>query len=185
MSTYGSNFTPKDTPRVDFVKDRLMIVIFGSYDEDTDALERLVGFKEFLQSIGYTGTRLVRDIEEPKQEEGEDMDEYLWRKCKHWMEKCDVALFVFFKEGRLEGMTMEFGEFVNKLSHRMDRAIAFTEKFPISKMIKGKIKELTSQLKETDFDDDDDLNEKAQGLMIDFPKKYYHDIKDRNPFPII
>jgi len=62
MSTYGSNFTPKDTPRVDFVKDRLMIVIFGSYDEDTDALERLVGFKEFLQSIGYTGTRFNENL---------------------------------------------------------------------------------------------------------------------------
>jgi len=89
----------------------------------------------------------------------------------------------FFKEGRLEGMTMEFGEFVNILSHRIDRAIAFTEKFPISKMITGKIKTLKSPLKETDFLDDDDLNEKARGLMIDFPKKYYYEIYKRTPFP--
>lgn len=175
--SFIADLTPN---RSDLVKDRLRIVIFGAY-RPSEAKSRLVAFKEFLQSNGYPGTRLVDDFSIPTQNAGENLSVYLWQKCQYWLQTADVVIFVFFKEGKLEGMTREFSHFVDNLKGRLWRGIVFTEP-PMSHMILGPLEIFRNELKQDTFSGDADLYELSLGYLLDYPKKLFFDIKDRTPF---
>jgi len=167
--------------RSDLVKDRLQIVIFGAY-KPPEAKKRLVDFKKFLQSQGYTGARLVEDFSIPARKEGEDISVYFWQKCQYWLQTADVVIFVFFKEGKLEGMTSEFSHFVDNLKDRMWRGIVFAEP-KMSHMILGRLRLFPTELKQDNFSGDDHLQSLSLGYLIDYPKKLFFDIRNRSPFP--
>ena len=169
-----------DINRSDLVKDRLQIVIFGAY-RPTESKARLVKFKKFLQSSGYLGARLVEDFSTPVKEEGENLSEYFWRKCKYWLEIADVVIFIFFKEGRLEGMTSEFSHFLDNLKDKWWRGIVFTEP-KISHMIQGRLNPLRDELKQDNFSGDDSLYALSLGYLVDYPKKLFYDIRNKAPF---
>ena len=147
----------------------------------TESKTRLIKFKKFLQSSGYLGTRLVEDFSTPVKEEGEDLGEYFWRKCQHWLETADVVIFVFFKEGRLEGMTSEFSHFLDNLKDKLWRGIVFTEP-EMSHMIQGRLSLVRDELKQDNFSGNDSLYDLSLGYLVDYPKKLFFDIRNRAPF---
>ena len=97
------------------------------------------------------------------------------------METVDVVIFVFFKEGRLEGMTSEFSHFLDNLKYRLWRGIVFTEP-KISHMIQGRLNLFHDELKQDNFSEDDSLYDLSLGYLVDYPKKLFFDIRNRTPF---
>ena len=182
MRTLSSQFPflNPEFPRADRIKDRLQVVIFGAYKPPA-SMVRLVNFRNHLRTMGYTCSSIVEDFDIPKQEDGQPLSEYFLFKCQFWLENADVVLFVFFKEGRQEGVATEFTHLINYLKGRMWRAVVFTENTDLSTMIRGRLTLFNSEIKQTDFDGDADLYEKATGLLIDYPKKLFFDIRERPP----
>lgn len=165
-------------PTVDIVKPKLRIVVFGPYKPD-NAFTRLANFRDFLRDNGYSNTNLVADLNVPHKQSNQSFEEYLVFKCQYWLENADVVLFTLFRNARLEGVATEFTHLIDFLKGRMWRAIVLYEQNDLSSMIGGRLNLFQREIQQTDFDGDQDLYDKSLGLLINYPKKLFFELRDR------
>jgi len=100
---------------LDDAKRDMTIVIFGGYKNNGD--KELQSISDNLKNKGYTQTFLVTQLRDPKglNKSKMDYDEYITRKSLHWAEKCQVALFVFFKN-------IEYGSSIVEMTTRLNKS---------------------------------------------------------------
>jgi hypothetical protein len=83
---------------LDEAKKCMTIIIFGGYKNQGN--NQLQSIMDNLRKKGYKKCFLVTQLEDPDglDKSKMDYDEYITRKSVHWVEKCQVALFVFLKD---------------------------------------------------------------------------------------
>lgn len=162
---------------IDEVKDRIKIVIFGPYDP-YKVKSRLVGLKECLIEVGYSECKIVEDIDQPRRRQGENLSEYIVRKSYRWIELADVRVFLFLKGGKNEGVTMELKHMLDHFRDKAELSVVCVEKGKTSQLIAGEIR-LHGRLFRINFKNMDDLKEKLIGMLLNFSKQLYYEIKDR------
>ena len=97
---------------MDDAKRDMTIVLFGGYENNGD--KKLQSIRDNLKNKGYTQTFLVTQLRDPigLNKSKMDYDEYITRKSLHWAKKCQVALFVFFKN-------IEYGSSIVEMTTRL------------------------------------------------------------------
>lgn len=78
-------------------KKGLFIIIFGPYKKG--GISKLTDLQNYLRSVGYDNAYLVSELDDPPgldKSIGDDL--FFYRKSNYWVEKCQIALFIFFKD---------------------------------------------------------------------------------------
>lgn len=156
----------------------LSILLLGHY-KPRKMLKRLEELKDFLRSNGYSNTKLVRDIPDDKRY-SDDNEEYFLLKSQINMQRAEIILFIFFKDGVKTGPEIELADLCSIFPYRCWRSAVIWEKGykkNASAMLKGKIK--VARMKTSFFNDynDKQLHNAALGVLTDFSTKQYWRLK--------
>lgn len=152
-------------------KKSLKVLILGAY-VPKDCEQRLVKLKECLFENGYKNARLVRDFSDmPSFHDVKPA--HIVTKSKHYIKFwADVLLFVFFRNGRNEGVSVEFEFACSKVLEKLGVSVVLAEKdLSLSSMILGSVE--IQQIKADIFIDDMELCEKLLGYLTNFTHRLY------------
>ena len=103
---------------VDRAKTDLFIVIFGPYKKG--GLQRLKDLKQSLIDAGYSKTSLVNDQNDPPGLSKSLRDDVRFtRKSLYWLERCQVALFVFFNNIPFGSVIVEITKLLTSMPEKI------------------------------------------------------------------
>jgi len=78
-------------------KKGLFIIIFGPYKKG--GISKLTDLRNYLRSAGYDNACLVTELDDPAGlDKSIGEERFFYRKSIYWVEKCQIALFIFFKD---------------------------------------------------------------------------------------
>ena len=166
----------RETERISVfdLKDRLILTIFGSYDND--AKRKLSNLKKCLIQKGYFKCRLVSEYPFPKKRKDEDNDQYFRRKSIYWLENSDACIFVFLHGVKNDGVAIELKHVCDHLESKLETCLVAIEskcsKYSTS-LIRGTVTNLVKQqkLNRRFFKDEPQLCRFCSSAAISFLKK--------------
>ena len=145
-------------------KKSLFIVIFGPYKKG--GISKLENLRDSLRSAGYNNTNLVKDLPNPSGLSKSLADDVIfYRKSSYWVERCQIALFVFFKEIPYGSAIVEMTERLSNNPEQAKCASFFVEEgHNPETLVKGIIRDHDCLIGY--FDTDDDLNKLAKASCL-------------------
>lgn len=167
--------------RLEERKGDLSILLLGHY-RPHKVLKRLEEFRDFLQSNGYTNSKLVKDIKDNTRYSDDD-DEHFLLKSKFHMQFAEILFFVFFKDGIKSGPEIEIAHLCDMLPSRYWRCVVFCEKGYIkgaSSMLKGNIKIARILTRSFNYNNDKQLYDASLATLTEFTIKHYWQLKESN-----
>lgn len=133
----------------------LFVTIFGPYQKE--GLSRLEKLRDYLRSIGYSNTFLVKDLPDPKNLNEPDPDTFFTKKSLYYLQRCNTALFIFFKDVVHGSVTVEMTSFLNTRPGKINCASFFIEEgMKLETLEKGILR--INDCKIAYFETEDDLN---------------------------
>lgn len=152
-------------------KKAMKVLILGAY-VPKDCEQRLVKLRECLFENGYKNARLVSDFSDVPSFHGVK-PAHIVTKSKYYIKFwADVLLFVFFKNGRNEGVSVEFEFACSKVLEKLGVSIVLTEKdLNLSNMILGSVE--IQEIKADSFVDGLELCDKLLGYLTNFTHRLY------------
>lgn len=155
-------------------KAKLRILIPGPY-RPKHALDRLEKLRDCLIEKGFLQTKLVKDFPDDMMYSPDPDEHFTLKSQKRIKEWAHVPIFVFFKGGDNQGVTVELTYTCTTLSHKQSCCATFFEgKWEnYSTQVRGSVK-LTNRISHEDFRGDTELCELSRGHAMKMLDRLYY-----------
>lgn len=152
-------------------KKSLFIVIFGPYKKG--GISKLQKLRDSLRAAGYDNACLVSELDDPAGlPKSLSEDVFFYRKSIYWVERCQIALFVFFKNMPYGSAIVEMTKLFSNYPEKAKCASFFTEEGQtLETIVSGIIRDHGCLI--AYFDTDNDLNKLAKTSCL------HHLIEDK------
>lgn len=152
-------------------KKLLKVLILGAYFP-TKYEDRLFKLKQCLYNSGYRNVHLVKDFPDEPSFHGDKRAHIVTKSKYHIKFWADVLLFVFFKDARNEGVSVEFEFACSNVFEKLSVSVVLSERnLNLSSMIMGSVE--IYETKADTFEDELELCEKSIGYLTDFTHRLY------------